>query len=100
VTVSPAARAKFATGKGDAPKATVIERWGQISGRGQDFGKDDNKADAHVLREIGLHLLGDADVRPGAAAPGSPHPGPQERLERGGAERAEGARGMIFSSPR
>jgi Holliday junction resolvasome RuvABC endonuclease subunit len=58
VTVSPAARAKFATGKGDAPKATVIERWSQISGRGQDFGKDDNKADAHVLREIGLHLLG------------------------------------------
>lgn len=56
VTVSPAARAKFATGKGNAPKATVLERWSRITG--VDFGKDDNQADAHALREIGLHLLG------------------------------------------
>jgi Holliday junction resolvasome RuvABC endonuclease subunit len=56
VTVSPAARAKFATGKGNAPKATVLEQWSRITG--VDFAGDDNKADAHVLREIGLHLLG------------------------------------------
>lgn len=56
VTVSPAARAKFATGKGNAPKATVVERWSQITG--VEFG-DDNQCDAHVLREIGLHLLGE-----------------------------------------
>lgn len=56
VTVSPAARAKFATGKGNSAKAAVLDVWGRITG--VDFGKDDNQADAHVLREMGLHLLG------------------------------------------
>lgn len=56
VTVSPNARAKFATGAGNANKARVLAEWGRITGI--DFGKDDNQADAHALRELGLHLLG------------------------------------------
>lgn len=56
ITVSPAGRAMFATGLGNAAKAVVLADWKRITG--VDFGKDDNQADAHVLREMGLHLLG------------------------------------------
>lgn len=51
--IPPAALKKFATGKGNAPKDSVMlnvyKRWGV------DFG-DNNLADAYVLARIALHL--------------------------------------------
>lgn len=56
VSVSPNGRAMFATGKGNAAKALVLSEWSRVTGI--DFGGDHNQADAHVLREMGLHLVG------------------------------------------
>lgn len=53
--VAPTARAKYATGKGNAGKAAVVSA---VSHRyGVTFG-DDNTADAFVLRAMGLDHLG------------------------------------------
>ena len=53
--VSPTARAKYGTGKGNAGKAAVVSavshRYGVIFG-------DDNAADAFILRAMGCHRYG------------------------------------------
>ena len=53
--VAPTARAKFATGKGNAGKAAVVSAVTHRYGR--EFA-DDNHSDAFVLRAMGLHRYG------------------------------------------
>jgi Holliday junction resolvasome RuvABC endonuclease subunit len=57
VSVSPGGRAKFATGTGRGNKDLVLSEWSRITG--VDFAGDHNQADASVLRELGMHLLGE-----------------------------------------
>lgn len=61
VLVTPATVKKFITGRGNATKADI--RMAIYQRVGLDF-PDDNQADAWVLRQIGLHLLHEADAIP------------------------------------
>ena len=61
VDVTPSTLKKFATGKGNATKPDM--RMALYQRAGLDC-RDDNQVDAHFLRQIGLHLLGDPDATP------------------------------------
>jgi Holliday junction resolvasome RuvABC endonuclease subunit len=61
ILVAPATVKKFITGRGNATKADI--RMAIYQRVGLDF-PDDNQADAWVLRQIGLHLLHEADAIP------------------------------------
>lgn len=58
VDVSPSTRAKFATGKGNASKASVIENVQKITGLVFEGKGADDRCDAFVLEQIGLAKLG------------------------------------------
>lgn len=55
VDVSPSEVKKFATGKGNAEKTLILR---EVWRRFQFDASDDNSADAYVLAQIGLRLLG------------------------------------------
>ncbi|PKQ20162.1 MAG: hypothetical protein CVT66_06160 [Actinobacteria bacterium HGW-Actinobacteria-6] len=59
VEVSPSTLKKFATGRGNATKADM--RMALFKRAGIDL-PDDNQVDAWWLMQIGLHLVGSADV--------------------------------------
>jgi crossover junction endodeoxyribonuclease RuvC len=53
--VSPASRAKYATGKGNAGKDVVMR---EVARRFPDFAGGEDEADALVLRAMGMDHLG------------------------------------------
>lgn len=55
VEVSPTARARYATGKGNAPKAAVVAA---VSARYGVAPSNDNEADAIALAALGMRLAG------------------------------------------
>lgn len=55
VGVTPAARAQFGAGNGNAAKKVVVTTWSGLTGL--TFA-DDNACDAHILREMGYWLVG------------------------------------------
>ena len=61
IEVPPTSLKKFATGKGNATKPDM--RMAMFQRTGVDE-RDDNRVDAHFLRQIGLHLLGDPEAIP------------------------------------
>lgn len=55
IAVTPAARAQFGSGNGNAAKTVVKSTWSGLTGLSFP---DDNACDAHILREMGYWLVG------------------------------------------
>jgi Holliday junction resolvasome RuvABC endonuclease subunit len=60
VEVPPSCRAKFASGRGNAPKSEVIAAVGEISGIEFSGAGADDRCDAWVLEQMGLASLGES----------------------------------------
>ena len=61
VVVPPTSRAKFATGRGNAGKAEVVSAVSFRTQRSWSGKGIDDRIDAWVLREMGLHRLGQSE---------------------------------------
>lgn len=59
LAIPPATLKKFATGKGNATKAEMIEAWNEFAHAKET---DDNRVDAAWLREIGRRLMRQAEA--------------------------------------
>ena len=59
VPVAPTARAKYATGKGNAKKSEVVSAWSARTGIPFD---GDDACDAHILRAMALDHYGEREV--------------------------------------